>query len=95
MTDIAQATPVESGLIRQRGGDIVHRSTCRYVTPNGVPWNWAEGKTLEGILKECCAHGVNLHFCRCCFPELHVRGLVTLICVNVPWPEGEVADGDD
>jgi hypothetical protein len=59
--------------VRSRDGGTVHRMDgCTYSRPPfGIPWNWAEGKTVAALEAEARRYGLQYRWCRRCFPDLH------------------------
>jgi hypothetical protein len=62
--------------VRSRDGGTVHRTgSCTYsLPPFGVPWHWADGRTVAEIRMQATRLRLSYRWCKRCFPELHRDG---------------------
>ena len=55
--------------VRTQGGRMIHRATCPWIATReigAIPWNWAQGRTVDQIRQEMRDLGLEARFCRHC-----------------------------
>ncbi len=76
------------GLVRTRGGDVIHRDDCRHAKSGSATlWEWADGRAYIEIRTAALTNGLKL--CNICRPADGEGAVRTAGAWYRPWASGD------